>query len=168
MKWGTPSRGAGRTEVLGTPSILVVEDDDALRSLIVASLAGHGHRLEGVSSGPEVLERIVRPPKVDLLILDLMLGSMSGWDVLNELERMGLRSELRVLVLTALGSEQDIHEGWRRGVDLYLAKPFDPTALLEGVREVLLSAPERTAERREEEIRKTQLFNFIDRVFDED
>jgi len=157
----------GRTEFVGTPSILVVEDERALQSMIQLTLAGHEYRVEAVSSGQEALDRLSRPPSVDLLILDLMLGSVSGWDVLNELERSGQRSGLRVVVLTALGSEEHIHDGLRRGVDLYLTKPFDPTALIEGVREVLLSPPERTAERREEEIRKTQLFNFIDRVFDD-
>ena len=145
--------------------ILVVEDEKSIRRLISAALDGQEHFLQETGSGTEALEMLAESG-FDLLILDLMLEDITGWQVLEEMKKRKLRKDLRIMILTAQSAERDILRGWRMEVDEYCMKPFEPEELARKVEDVLGARPEQLAKRREEELAKTQLLNLVDTVFD--
>jgi two-component system catabolic regulation response regulator CreB len=145
--------------------ILVVEDDESIRELVRRILRTAGYTVSEASSGPEALQRLQQGP-VDLILLDLMLGSTSGFEVLEESGRRGIRARSRVIMLTARNGERDFLHGWRSGVDQYVTKPFDPSALVKTVQEILQRSPEELAERRKEELEKAELLYRLESAFE--
>ena len=145
--------------------ILVVEDDDSIRELINRVLTTGGHDVYQASSGTQAIERLGER-NYDLVVLDLMLGATSGWDVLEGAQRSGVRGKFRVIMLTARNSERDFLHGWRSGVDQYVMKPFDLEALLVTIGEILQRSPEELAERRKEELEKAELLYRLESAFD--
>jgi DNA-binding response OmpR family regulator len=146
--------------------ILVVEDDESVRRLVIRVLDLGGYESEEASSGAEALEKLAAQ-HYELVVLDLMLGPVSGWNVLEEMNRKGIRSSTRVIMLTARTSERDFMNGWRLGVDQYLTKPFDPSALTEAVEDTLQQTPEQLAERRKAELQKAELLYRLESAFDQ-
>ena len=144
--------------------ILVVEDDEAIRQLVSKVLGMAGYEVAQASTGDEAIKRIAED-KFDLIVLDLMLGAISGWDVLEETNRRGLRDRFKVLMLTARRSERDFLHGWRMGVDQYLTKPFEVDALTEAVRDTLEQSPDQLAMRRKEELEKAELLYRLESAF---
>ena len=116
------------------PTILVVEDEESIRRGLCDVLAYQGYEPTGVPTGEEGL-REARGNSYDLVLLDLMLPGLSGYDVCE-----GVRETLPnqpILMLTARGSEQDILEGFRRGADDYVTKPFSVSELMARVQALL-------------------------------
>jgi DNA-binding response OmpR family regulator len=111
------------------PAAILLADDDPL----VASIVGHrfrkaGYRLDHVADGAAAL-RAIEQERPDLVILDLKMPELDGFGVLRHLRAdPGLKS-LPVIILTALGDEQDVLRGFSAGADDYLAKPFSPAEL---------------------------------------
>lgn len=149
--------------------ILVVEDEPAVRAAIASALTTYGYEVTEVGSGDEAL-RVLRDREgaVELVILDLMLGATSGWDVLQEMNRSGLRDSTKVLVLSAVSDEEEIVRGWEMGVDEYQTKPFDPEMLVVKVQEVLLSPREELRERRMAELLRAELLDLVKPLSDEE
>jgi DNA-binding response OmpR family regulator len=145
--------------------ILVVEDDDAIRDLIRRILAKDGYVVSEAPTGQQALD-LLQKGSFDLILLDLMLGRTTGFDVLEEVDRKGLRANSRIVMLTARNSERDFLHGWRAGVDQYVTKPFDPDALLKTVREILMRSPEELAERRKGELEKAELLYRLENAFE--
>jgi DNA-binding response OmpR family regulator len=118
-------------------AILVVEDEAAIRRGLCDVLAYQGYAPHGVESGEEGLREALTNG-YDLVLLDLMLPGVSGFDVCES-----VRAELPnqpILMLTARGSEGDILEGFRRGADDYVTKPFSVSELLARVQALLRRA----------------------------
>lgn len=107
--------------------ILVVEDEPVLRDGLVDLLAGAGHSVEAVGDGEAALER-GSDPRVQLLLLDLMLPGLDGIEVCRRLRE--LRPDVPILVLTALGAEDDKVAGLEAGADDYVTKPFGTRELV--------------------------------------
>jgi DNA-binding response OmpR family regulator len=145
--------------------ILVVEDEAPIRKLIRAALDSNKYRVVEADSGEEGLELLTRQ-QFDLLVLDLRLGGMSGWDVLDAMRAKGVRDRIRVMILTAQSAERDILRGWREGVDQYCMKPFEPAQFVKTVEAVLASSDEDLARFRKEELEKTQLLHLLDSAFE--
>lgn len=122
----------------GIGTILVVEDDDDIRTLIVRRLERAGHDVRAAADGIEGLELLdERIP--DLIVLDWMMPRLDGLGVAEELAaRGGVRP--RILMLTARTQQSDIDRARAAGVDDFLAKPFLAPDLLAAV-EHLLPAP---------------------------
>jgi len=116
------------------PAILVVEDEESIRKGLCDVLAFRGYAPEGVERGDEGLRRALSNEHA-LILLDVMLPAMNGFDVCREL-RTAL-PELPVLMLTAQGSEQDVLEGFRAGADDYVTKPFSVAELVARVEALL-------------------------------
>ncbi|WP_317952666.1 response regulator transcription factor [Paenibacillus chitinolyticus] len=114
-------------------TILVVDDEDKIREVIVSYLENEGFRTLEAGSGQEAL-RTVRQGGVDLLVLDLMLPDMDGEQVCREIRRS---DAVPVLMLTAKASKTNQIHGLSLGADDYLTKPFDPRELVARVRAVL-------------------------------
>lgn len=114
--------------------ILVVEDEAPIRTGLCDVLAFRGFEPEGVERGDEGLER-ARSGDFALVILDIMLPGMNGFEVCEELRR-SLPAQ-PILMLTARGAEEDVLHGFRCGADDYVVKPFSVSELLARVEALL-------------------------------
>jgi two-component system phosphate regulon response regulator PhoB len=116
--------------------ILVVDDEPDIVALIVFHLAKAGYRVSTASTGTDGLDA-ARRENPALVILDLMLPGMSGYDVLEQLRASELTQAIGVLMLTARVEEADRVRGLALGADDYLTKPFSPQELVLRVRAIL-------------------------------
>ena len=108
--------------------ILVVDDEPDITALVAYHLAKAGYRVSTAANGPDAL-RAAREERPDLLVLDLMLPGISGYDVLAELRRLDETRDVGVILLTSRREEADRIRGLSLGADDYLAKPFSPAEL---------------------------------------
>lgn len=109
--------------------ILVVDDERDITALVAYHLAKEGYRVSTASTGPEALQAAGQE-RPDLVVLDLMLPGLSGYEVLQELRRREDTREVGVVVLTARREEGDRIKGLELGADDYLVKPFSPQELV--------------------------------------
>jgi two-component system response regulator CpxR len=116
------------------PRLLIVDDDHELCSMLIEYLTLEGFATETAGTGPAALERLSRAAPVDLVVLDVMLPELSGFEVLRRLRSV---SRVPVVMLTARGEEVDRVVGLEMGADDYLAKPFSPRELVARIRAVL-------------------------------
>ena len=107
--------------------ILLVEDDDRIADFLQRALVTEGHTCVRSADGKEGLE-LGRNGDFNLILLDLMLPSMSGLDVCQQLRMRGV--ETPIIMLTAMDSIEDIVHGLKMGADDYMTKPFDIDELL--------------------------------------
>jgi DNA-binding response OmpR family regulator len=121
-------------------SILVVEDDSAIRQGIVDALKFAGYEVLQAANGNDGMAQGLRAT-IDLLMLDLILPSPSGFEILTAVR--AARPTLPVIILTARGEESDRVQGLRLGADDYVVKPFSVRELLARVEAVLRRSPER-------------------------
>lgn len=119
-----------------TQRILVVDDEPDITALVAYHLAKAGYRVVTAASGAEAL-RAAREERPDLVILDLMLPGVSGYDVLAEMRSREETRDVGVILLTARREEADRIRGLSLGADDYLTKPFSPQELILRVGAVL-------------------------------
>ncbi len=119
------------------PTLLIVDDDQALCAMLIEYLTLEGFAAVAAATGPSGLEQLARAP-VDLVILDVMLPELSGFEVLRRIRAL---SRVPVIMLTARGEEVDRIVGLEMGADDYLAKPFSPRELVARIRAVLRRTP---------------------------
>jgi two-component system, OmpR family, alkaline phosphatase synthesis response regulator PhoP len=113
--------------------ILVVDDDENLRRLVAAYLEREGYEMSEAGDGEAALRELQKLGP-DLVILDVMLPGLDGFEVAR---RIKASRDLPILMLTARGDEADVLAGFDAGVDDYLAKPFSPKVLVARVRAIL-------------------------------
>lgn len=114
--------------------ILVIEDEPTLSRLLSYNLAQEGHETDVVGDGAEGYQAAVRNT-YDLIILDIMLPGMNGFEVLSKLRQKG--SKTPVIILTARNAEEEVVQGLKFGADDYITKPFGVAELLARVSAVL-------------------------------
>ncbi len=112
--------------------ILIAEDDENIRNLVSSYLRVSGYQTETVADGPAALARA--GDGFDLVVLDLMLPGTSGLEVCREIRKT---LTVPVLMLTALGDEDDRVRGFEFGADDYVVKPFSPRELVARVKAIL-------------------------------
>lgn len=116
--------------------VLVVDDDEAIRELAGMYLRKEGFEVAAVADGPSALDA-VRRDRPALIVLDLMLPGMSGFDVCRELRK---ESNVPILMLTARNEDTDKIVGLELGADDYLTKPFNPREMVARVKAILRRA----------------------------
>ncbi|WP_181781616.1 response regulator transcription factor [Pseudonocardia pini] len=116
--------------------VLVVDDDETVRDVVGRYLGAAGHEVELVGDGPGAL-RAARATPPDVLVLDLMLPGLSGLEVCRALRAEG---DLPIVMLTALGEEDDRLLGLELGADDYVTKPFSPRELVLRIGSILRRA----------------------------
>jgi two-component system, OmpR family, phosphate regulon response regulator PhoB len=121
------------------PTILVVEDEAALVTMLRYNLEKQGFRVEEAGDGDEALLRIVET-KPDLVLLDWMLPSLSGIEVCRQIRRRSSTRDVPIIMLTARTEDQDMVRGLNTGADDYIIKPFSTEALLARIRALLRRA----------------------------
>lgn len=102
-------------------NILVADDDPVMRRLICDILAKNQYKPVEAKNGQEALDVFFGNGDIDLVILDVMMPVFDGWEVLKEIR---LHSDVPVIMLTALGDENNEVNGFNKGADDYIAKPF--------------------------------------------
>jgi two-component system phosphate regulon response regulator PhoB len=120
----------------GGERVLVVDDEKDIVALVAYHLAKGGYRVSTASTGPEALQA-AREERPALIVLDLMLPGMSGFEVLEQLRAAESTRDVAVLMLTARREEVDRIHGLSLGADDYLAKPFSPQELVLRVAAIL-------------------------------
>ncbi len=116
--------------------VLVIEDDPYIGELITLYAEKSGYRVNVAHSGMKGLEMFYDNPP-DLVILDIMLPEMDGWEVCKEIRRF---EKTPVIMLTGKGESYDKLKGFDLGTDDYLVKPFDPNELMARIKAVLRRA----------------------------
>lgn len=125
-------------------SILVVEDEADIRELIRYNLAKDGYTVRCAGSGEEALHSASQEPPA-LILLDLMLPGMDGFEVCRRLKQSPATAVIPIIMLTARGEDTDIVSGLELGADDYVTKPFRPQVLLARIRNVLRRKPRAAA-----------------------
>ena len=125
------------------PSILAIEDDNAIRQGIVDALQYNGYRVSEAADGNTGLKKAIGTD-YDLLLLDLALPGTPGMEILKAVR--ATRPTQPVIILTAKGDESDRVAGLRNGADDYVVKPFSVKELVARVQAVLRRSPERPSD----------------------
>ena len=118
--------------------ILVVEDEPSLQKLLEYQLKRIGHEIVVVANGQQALAS-VKSDRPDLVLLDVMLPVMGGFQVLRELQENKSTSSIPVIMLSAKGQQHDIAAGIDKGVFDYITKPFNIPNLAERIDKALAS-----------------------------
>jgi len=127
------------TGTLARPTILVVEDEAPLLTLLRYNLEKQGFRVEEAADGQEALLRVAET-KPDLILLDWMLPALSGLEVCRQIRRRPATRELPIIMVTSRTEDQDAVRALDTGADDYIAKPFAMEALMARIRALLRRA----------------------------
>ena len=114
--------------------ILVVDDEARMRKLVRDFLARQGYQVIEAADGEEALDRFYEDKEIALILLDVMMPKMDGWQVCREIRQY---SKVPIIMLTARADEKDELKGFELGVDEYISKPFSPKILMARVDAVL-------------------------------
>ncbi|MFN1835121.1 response regulator transcription factor [Balneola sp. MJW-20] len=118
------------------PLILLIEDEPATARLVQHKVSGEGYRFEHRSNGKEGYDAAVSL-KPDVIILDVMLPSMNGFEILRKIRQHSVIKDTKVIMLTSKNREEDIKTGFDLEVDEYMDKPFRPGELIMRLSKVL-------------------------------
>ncbi|MCR5846850.1 MAG: response regulator transcription factor [Lachnospiraceae bacterium] len=114
--------------------ILVVDDECRMRKIINDFLTKNGHTVIEAGNGEEALDKFYSDSDISLIILDIMMPKLDGWEVCKEIRK---ESKVPIIMLTARSDESDELLGFELGVDEYISKPFSPKILVARVEAVL-------------------------------
>ena len=121
--------------------ILAVDDERHIVRLVQVNLERAGYTVVTAFDGREALEK-VESEQPDLVVLDVMMPYMDGFEVLQTLRKNQSTRDLPVIMLTAKAQDADVFRGWQSGVDCYLTKPFNPMELISFVKRIFTSMNE--------------------------
>ena len=114
--------------------ILGVDDEARMRKLVKDFLANKGFYVEEAGDGEEAVDKFFAQKDIALVLLDVMMPKMDGWEVLKTIRKY---SQVPVIMLTARSEERDELQGFSLGVDEYISKPFSPKILVARVEAIL-------------------------------
>lgn len=120
--------------------ILVVEDDNASREFFRFVLENAAHRVRVAADGQAALDMVAQELP-DLMVLDVMLPEVHGYEVCHRLKRSEATAKIKILILSAKTFQADKHQATSVGADDYLSKPVEPAVLLEHVAALLAGKP---------------------------
>ena len=114
--------------------VMVVDDESRMRKLVRDFLEKQDYQVIEAADGEEAVERFFREKDIALILLDVMMPKMDGWQVVREIRQY---SKVPIIMLTARGDERDELLGFNLGVDEYISKPFSPKILVARVEAIL-------------------------------
>ncbi len=116
--------------------VLLVEDDPFLVDIYVTKLKEQGYSAVQVTDGEKVLEQ-VRKEKPDLVLLDIVLPHMDGWEILSQLKADNELKNTKVVVLSNLGQKEEVEKGLQLGAERYLIKAhYTPSQVVEEIKKI--------------------------------
>jgi CheY-like chemotaxis protein len=118
------------------PRVLVVDDNDVIRTLITVNLELEGFEVVQAVDGQDALEKVVdvRP---DVMTIDVKMPRLDGFDTVERMRADPRTHDLKIAMVTACAQADDLRRGDEVGVDAYVTKPFDPTTLVRTVRDLV-------------------------------
>lgn len=119
---------------MDTIKVLVVDDESRMRKLVKDFLIKQGYSVLEATNGEEALDLFVSDKDISLIILDVMMPRMDGWETCKEIRAL---SQVPIIMLTAKTDERDELLGFELGVDEYISKPFSPKILVARVEAIL-------------------------------
>lgn len=140
--------------------ILVVDDDPTMVKLINVNLKLNSYSVVEATSGEEALRRVESEP-LDLVVLNIMMPGVDGWEVLKSIRSAPETEEMPVILVTAKTQDSDVIRGWELGADEYVIKPFNPLLLVEVIRMVLDRSYEERLERRKKQKEKLEVLRSL-------
>lgn len=117
--------------------ILIAEDERDIRELIVMMLTFSGHTVIPASDGQEAVEQAQSSDKIDLVLLDVSMPRLTGYDACRQIKALDALKHVPVVFLTAQDHNEESEEGKAVGAYAYIHKPFAPTVLVERVNQIL-------------------------------
>lgn len=119
------------------PYIFLAEDDPFLTNIYTKKLQEAGFEVEVVGNGSKVLNQIFQR-KPDILLLDIVLPDIPGWEILKRIKEDPILADLKVVILSSLGQQEEVEKGLALGAEGYLIKTqFKPSEIVEKVKEFL-------------------------------
>ena len=115
--------------------ILIVEDEKDIRNLLIFNLQKHHYEVDSIHDGEKALP-LIRKNKYDLILLDIMLPGVNGFDLTRIIKNDNLISQIPIIMLTAKGEDEDIVKGLTIGADDYITKPFSIKVLIARIENV--------------------------------
>ncbi len=117
-------------------NILIAEDDQDIRELIVLTLQFNGFDVEAVEDGVAALEKAINTP-FDLILLDVRMPRMTGYDACRRLKEMEHTRDIPIVFISAKGQEAEVQTGMEAGAAAYILKPFAPDDLIDTINDLL-------------------------------
>ena len=127
--------------------ILTCDDEKHIVRLIQVNLERQGYEVITAYNGVECLEKVASD-RPDLIVLDVMMPEMTGFEVLEALKKDPDTAEIPVIMLTARAQDADVLRGWQSGVECYLTKPFNPMELIAFVKRIFSMEDNKVEEKR--------------------
>jgi len=127
-------------------TILTVDDERSIVRLVQVNLERQGYNVLTAFDGRQALEQIEQN-RPDMVICDVMMPYMDGFEVLRQLRMSAATRELPVIMLTAKAMDNDVFTGYQRGATCYLTKPFNPLELISFVKRIFAAEDEETTGR---------------------
>jgi two-component system alkaline phosphatase synthesis response regulator PhoP/two-component system response regulator VicR len=121
---------------MAAKKIMAVDDERHIVRLIQVNLERAGFQVVTAFDGAEALKK-AESDKPDLIVLDVMMPRMDGFETLKRLQANPATREIPVIMLTAKAQDADVFRGWASGVSAYLTKPFNPLELITFVKRIL-------------------------------
>jgi len=122
---------------IGMPKILIVEDDPFLSEMYSTKLMQEKFEVDFATDGKEAIKK-AREVKPDLILLDIVLPKMDGFEVLQELKKDPQLRNIQVIALTNLGQKEEVEKGLKLGADDYIVKAhFTPTEVINKIKQVI-------------------------------
>ena len=119
-------------------TILLVEDDPFLIDIYTTKFKEAGFSVEVASDGEEGLRKLSNEEKFDLLVLDIVLPKVDGWEILKKIESNEKLKKLKIVVLSNLGQKGEVEKGLKLGATKYLIKAhYTPSQVVEEIKEML-------------------------------
>ena len=115
--------------------ILIVEDEKDIRNLLIFNLQKHHYEVDSINDGEKALP-LIRKNKYDLILLDIMLPGINGFDLTRIIKNDNSISQIPIIMLTAKGEDEDIVKGLTIGADDYIIKPFSIKVLIARIENV--------------------------------
>ncbi len=116
--------------------IVIAEDERDIRELVTFTLQFAGHEVVATSNGEEAVEAVQRE-RPDLVIMDVRMPRMTGYEASRRLKSMPETKDIPVVFLSAKGQDAEVQEGYEAGAVAYILKPFSPDALIQQVSQIL-------------------------------
>ena len=116
--------------------ILIADDEEVLRMLIVDTLEDEGYEIVETENGRDALEEI-KTNDYDLVLLDYMMPGLTGIEVAKEVQTLPDKQGTKILMLTAKNQQKDVEESQAAGIHYYMSKPFSPMQLIDVVEEIV-------------------------------
>lgn len=119
------------------PKVLLVDDEQSILTALAFLMKQQNYEVKTAKSGEEGI-RLWKSFQPELIILDVMMSGMDGYEVAKQIRNAKTGADVRIIFLTAKGATQDKMQGYGSGGDIYITKPFDNNALVQTVNELLV------------------------------